>query len=98
MKTYRFEIIMAALFLALFVVLANFHAPGKALSQSEVDSYISNLEQNMPWPAEEKPEIMRHLRAWAEADDGKPVYMLNLMRYYKQLKPLPQLNGLLTSN
>src|SRR5215213_6933045 len=29
------------------------------------------------------------LRAWAEADDGKPVYMLNLMRYYDELRPFP---------
>jgi hypothetical protein len=30
--------------------------------------------------------VLDHLRAWALADDGKPVYMLNLMRYYPALR------------
>lgn len=93
MKTYRFEIILAAVFLALYLGFASFHAPHNALSQTEVDSYISTLENSMPWPADEKAEVIRHLRAWGEADDGQPVYMLNLMRYQKALRPLPEVAG-----
>lgn len=93
MKTYRFEIILGALFLAIFIGYSHWHAPHNALSQSEVDGYISTLERNLPWPAEEKREISRHLRAWAEADDGQPVYMLNLMRYYPQLRQSAEVTG-----
>jgi len=30
-----------------------------------------------------------HIRAWAEADDGKPFYMLNLMRYHDKIRTFP---------
>lgn len=90
MKAYRFEFILGALFLAIFLAYSSFHSPHSAMSKSEVDTYITTLEQNLPWPAEEKGEILRHLRAWADADDGQPVYMLNLMRYLPQLRPLPE--------
>jgi len=92
-KRYRFEIILAALLLGVFVAFNSWHAPGSKMSQADVDSYISTLEQKLPWPAEEKGEILRHLRAWGDADDGKPVYMLNLMRYNPQLRPLPEVVG-----
>ena len=93
MKTYRFEIILAAIFLAVFFAFSSFHAPGKPLSKAEVDTYMGALEKGIPWPGEEGSEIIKHMRVWAEADDGKPVYMLNLMRYYKKLRPLPQVAG-----
>ena len=37
-------------------------------------------------PAQEKAEVLARLRAWALADDGQPVFMLNLMRYFPQLR------------
>jgi hypothetical protein len=33
------------------------------------------------------PDFLARLRSWAEADDGKPVYMLELMRFLPQLRP-----------
>ena len=39
--------------------------------------------------ADQRPELMKRVRAWMENDDGKPFYMLNLMRYYLELRPLP---------
>jgi len=54
--------------------------PGNKLTQAEVDNYISRLDQ-APVPKAELAQMIVHMRAWAEADDGKPVYMLNLMRY-----------------
>jgi hypothetical protein len=35
------------------------------------------------------PAPARLLFGWAESDDGKPVYMLNLMRFYPQLRRFP---------
>lgn len=93
MHTYRFELTLAALLLALFLVFSQWHTPGSKLGADEIDGYMSSLEQNLPWPVQEKGEILRHLRAWAEADDGQPVYMLNLMRFYPQLRALPEVAG-----
>lgn len=93
MKHYRFEIVLAAVLLAVFLAGSAWLAPGSRLSQAEVDRHLATLEQRAPWPAEEKRAILEHLRAWAEADDGRPVYMLNLMRYYRELRPLPGLDG-----
>jgi hypothetical protein len=33
--------------------------------------------------------VLKRLRAWLESDDGKPFYMLNLMRYYAELRRFP---------
>ena len=33
--------------------------------------------------------FMAHLRPWAEADDGKPVYMFNLIHFFPRLQTFP---------
>lgn len=48
MKNYRFETILAALFLALFVGFSQWHAPGSTMSQAEVDSYMATIEAKLP--------------------------------------------------
>jgi len=93
MKHFRFEIVLAVALLALFLAGSAWFAPGSRLSQAEVDRHLTMLEQHAPWPAEEKRAILEHLRAWGEADDGRPVYMLNLMRYYPELRPMPGVEG-----
>jgi hypothetical protein len=93
MKNHRFEIVLGTLLLAVFLAGSAWFAPGSKLSQSEVDRRLAALERHAPWPAEEKRAILEHLRAWAYADDGRPVYMLNLMRYYRELRPLPGIEG-----
>ena len=57
-----------------------------SLTPQEVDYHIGMLEQNLVMPAPEKNELLAKLRAWALADDGRPFFMLNLMRYYPQLR------------
>ena len=93
MRSFRFEIVLGALLLAVFLAGSDWLAPGSRLSQGEVDRHLATLEQRAPWPAEEKRAILEHLRAWAEADDGRPVYMLNLMRYHPELRPMPGIEG-----
>lgn len=56
------------------------------LTQEEVDYHLGLMDGHLAMPAEDKGEVLARLRAWALADDGKPVFMLNLMRYYPQLK------------
>jgi len=56
------------------------------LTLEEVDDHFARMEQSLAMPSGVKGEVLARLRAWALADDGRPVYMLNLMRYYQQLK------------
>jgi hypothetical protein len=82
---------LAALFLVILAGVFFWQHPGAAgdrLKPAEIDRYIAAADK-LPMPAEEKADSMKRLRAWAEADDGRPVYMLNLMRFYPQVKSLP---------
>jgi hypothetical protein len=91
MKTRRFEIALAGALLLAFAAFCWWQAPGSGgkLTRQEVDAYLRVIEPRMPMPPEEKAEALARLRAWGEADDGEPVHMLNLMRYFDRLQPLP---------
>ena len=91
MKTYRFEIVLGVLLVALFAAFWWWQAPGGSgkLTRGEVDAYIRKIEPRLPVEPAEKAEMLARFRAWGEADDGQPVYMLNLMRFYDRLKQLP---------
>jgi hypothetical protein len=83
------NIIILLIFLVLFLAFWFWHSPirGK-LTQEEVDRYLGEAAK-LPLPAGETTAALARLRAWAEADDGKPVYMLNLMHLYPQLRSFP---------
>lgn len=92
MKTNRFQTFLGAAFVAVFLGFCLWQQPGllgKRLSAAEVDRAVNYVERTLPFDPAAKPHILRSLRAWAEADDGQPVYMLNLMRLYDQVRPLP---------
>lgn len=89
MTRYKPEFILGAILLALFLAVCYWLAPGHVLTKTEIDTYLQRIDQLAPLPAAQKAEFIADLRAWGEADDGKPVYMFNLMRYHDQLQPLP---------
>jgi len=92
MNRFRFELTLAAVFLLLFVAFWLWQTPGLIrgkLSQAEIDAHLAAIERNLVAPASLKQQVIGDLRAWAERDDGKPVYMLNLMRYYTELHSFP---------
>jgi hypothetical protein len=89
MKRHGFEITLGAIFLGIFLRFWYWLTPGKKLTPEEIDRHLEAVERQVPLPEGEMPEFLARLRAWAEADDGKPVYMLNLMRYYDELRPFP---------
>lgn len=93
MKNYAVEIVLAVLLLLALLGFNHWHHPNAPMDSAEVEHYLSILARDTPLPEQEKTELLRHLRAWAEADDGKPVYMLNLMRYYPALRDLPEVRG-----
>jgi len=80
-----------ALLLVIFVTVCLWQMPGltgSKLTRDEVAHYLA-AAQKVPLPPDEKQETLAHLRTWAEADDGKPFYMLNLMRYHEKLRTFP---------
>jgi hypothetical protein len=86
-----FEIVLAGAMLALFVAVWVWQNPGMIrgrLRAQEVARFMMQIEK-LPFSEDERPEVLKRLRAWLEGDDGKPFYMLNLMRYYPELRRLP---------
>jgi len=58
------------------------------LSAAEIDRYLTKVGR-LPLPGDGAEQLAARLRPWAEADDGKPTYMLNLNRYFAELRPFP---------
>lgn len=89
MRTYRFEIILAVIFLSLLLALCAWMAPGDKLSRAEVDAYVARLQTGMSMPEAEKTQFINRLRSWGYADDGRSFYLANLIRYREQVTPWP---------
>jgi hypothetical protein len=62
--------------------------PKARLRADEIDRYLS-LVAALPLPGDQAQQLAARLRPWAESDDGKPTYMLNLNRYFAELRPFP---------
>jgi len=58
------------------------------LTPDEIDRYLTRVAK-LPLPGDGAERLVARLRPWAEADDGKPTYMLNLNRYFAELRPFP---------
>lgn len=88
MKKYGM-LILGLFIVGLFVCFWFWHSPltGK-ITKEETNRYLEAIDK-IPWPPGVKQEALIRLRIWAETDDGKPVYMLNLMRNYDKLRPYP---------
>lgn len=85
---YRFEILLAAFFLMLTAGVWLWQNPGVLegrLTAQEIDQYMGVLSR-LPFPSDEREDMLRSARAWMESDDARPVYMLNLMRFYPELR------------
>lgn len=87
MKRFRFETVLGALLVGFVILVTLWQSPGRRLTPEDIERYLSTVDANIVLPAEEKLDILARLRAFGEGDDGKPVYMLNLMRYYDDLRP-----------
>jgi hypothetical protein len=81
-----FEIILGAVLLLLYLAFWAWHSPwGRKLTKAEIDHYMAIIEK-LPLPPEEVKAIASRIRRWAEADDGKPFYMFNLIHFFPQLR------------
>lgn len=84
-----FEFILAAVLVILYVAFWAWHSQGAGkLTQAEIDRYLAIIEK-LPLLEKRVQEFTARLRPWAEADDGKPVYMFNLIHFFPQLHTFP---------
>ena len=84
-----FELILAVVLVILYLAFWAWHCQGSGkLTQAEIEQYIANIE-NLPLPERAVQAFIARLRPWAEADDGKPVYMFNLIHFFPKLQPFP---------
>ena len=84
-----FEVIFAAVLVILYLAFVAWHSQGGGkLTEAEIDQYITIIEK-LPMPEKAVRAFIDRLRPWAEADDGKPVYMFNLIHFFSQLRPFP---------
>ena len=95
MKTHRFGLFLGAVLAALFVAFWIWQTPGnlQKLSSAEVDAYLHKLEGKLPGNRRGADGVPRAYARLGLADDGRPVYMLNAMRYYPELKRGPGMEG-----
>ena len=87
MKKYFVEIVVGIVMVLIFLAVSAWQS-SETLSKTEVDRYIGILEKGLPVEWEERNEFIARMREWGKRDDGKPVYMLNLMRYFDRIKPV----------
>ena len=84
-----FELILAAMLVILYLAFCSWHSQGGGkLTRSDIDHYITNIEK-LPLPAKAVQAFTALLRPWADSDDGKPVYMFNLIQFFPKLQPFP---------
>ena len=84
-----FEFILAAALMVLYVAFRAWHSQGAGkLTQAEIDQYLAIIEK-LPLPEKGVQAFTARLRPWAEADDGKPFYMFNLIHFFPKLQMFP---------
>lgn len=82
-------LIIGIVLIVVYVIFWRWHSQGSGkLTKEEIDNYISIIEK-LPIPEEEIQAIVSRLRPWAEADDGKPVYMFNMIRFFDEVRTYP---------
>src|SRR5436190_22344752 len=83
------ELILAAALVVLYVVFWAWHSQGAGkLTQAEIDQYLAIIEK-LPLPEKGVQVFIARLRPWAEADDGKPVYMFIVIHFFHRLQMFP---------
>ena len=83
---------LGLLFAALFLGFFLWQTPSlwnSPLSNEEIEDYTTQLQQHTVLPPEEKAAFIARVQQWARDDDGRPVLLVNLMRYRDELGELP---------
>ncbi len=85
MKRDKTQIALGAASLGAFAAFWRWHSPkAEPLTREEIDQYLEMISR-LPMPGDEADKVVGQLRLWAEADDGKPMYMISMLRYFDEL-------------
>jgi hypothetical protein len=83
------QLALGAALLGAFAGFWRWHSPpAKKLTHEEIDRYLASISK-LPMPGTLAEEFVAQLRPWAEADDGKPTFMVNLNRYFPEVRQGP---------
>lgn len=84
--------------LALFVLWVwRKQEPRRPLTAAEIDRYCAILEARFPVPEnQDRAAWMARVRRFGENDDGRDIYMLNLLRYHEVMAKGPAAAGSFT--
>lgn len=75
---------LGAALAAAFALFWRWHSPRAArLAPDEIDRYLAAVAE-LPLPAGRAGPFVDSLRAWAADDDGRPVHLLEVMRYFSE--------------
>lgn len=51
------------------------------MTAAEIEQYAAALEKNLVMEPQIKAAFIKGVREWAASDDGRPVLLINLMRF-----------------
>lgn len=88
--TGYWPLVLAVCLIVPLALFWRWQVPGSAMASGEVDACLQRLRTALPVPPERTAALLANLDKWAATDDGRPVYMLNLMRFHQQA---PQISG-----
>ena len=83
-----FELILAAVCQLVRHLLGLQLPKERASSLKRHDRYLAIIE-TIPLPEKAVQAFIARIRAWAENDDGKPVYMFNLIHFFLESARFP---------
>ncbi len=87
MRNDTFMLKLGSVFVLLFAAFCLWQAPGiltGKLTEAEIEQHLVQADKNLHLGS----RTVQRVRAWALQDDGKPFYMVNLMRYRDKNQPV----------
>lgn len=90
MGYWTFEVVLGLLLAGFVIWTWAKQEPRRPLSAEEVAAYCAKVEAAFPVPAgTDRARMVARLRAFAEADNGRDFYMLNLLRFHAAMAEGP---------
>lgn len=97
MNSPLFLIVLGAVLCAFVFWVWRKQEPRRPLSKAEIDRYCEVVEAQFPVPADQdRAAWVARLRRFGENDDGRDIYMLNLLRYHETMAKGPAPAGSFT--
>ena len=94
MERFTFEAVLGALLLAFVLWVWRKQEPRRPLQVEEIERYLGVIEAHFPLPdGTERAKLLARLRHFAEHDDGRDIYMTNLLRNHAQMASGPAAAG-----